>query len=140
MLSFIAHDGVFRFLQHMELIVDECSTQKCMHVVTPPPGNMYLNVNGPLQIGGVYMDLDQVGIRREWQYKPVKTGFIGCVHNLTVNGKSPDLTQPSDSYNFVSECPADSAALIVGFNTKFWMIIIACLFILGSKCIFSSVE
>lgn len=61
-----------------------------------PPFNEYLNVNTPLQIGGIYEDhLDANHYR--WKYIPTKKSFDGCIRNLVHNSKIYDLGNPGHS-------------------------------------------
>lgn len=51
-----------------------------------PPFNEYLNVNAPLQIGGLYVEqFDPT--HYHWQFMPVGKGFDGCIKNVFHNSK-----------------------------------------------------
>ncbi|XP_023290813.1 neural-cadherin isoform X1 [Orussus abietinus] len=76
----------------------------CLAQGTIPPFNEYLNVNAPLQIGGLYaeqFDPDHY----KWKYMPIGKGFEGCIKNLFHNSKLYDLAHPGLSRNSVAGCP-----------------------------------
>lgn len=128
----------FRFLQNIQLIVDNCNTEKCLHLKPPRGANQYVNVNGPLQLGGTYMSLIDVGTRRQWIFKPATQAthnpFSGCIQNMTVNGNPLNLATPSLHENLRMQClTAPSPATIV-WNNKFLFTILICLVVLARKC------
>jgi len=58
-----------------------------------PPFNEYLDVNSPLQIGGVsHPSLDPAQFR--WDHVPHGKGFSGCIRNFVHNSKIYDLAEP----------------------------------------------
>lgn len=77
---------------------DRTSCEGRAHIV---PFNEFLNVNGPLQLGGV-------------KHSPLKgynwtahsqVGFNGCIKNVIHNSVMYDLGQPGDSRDSTSGCP-----------------------------------
>lgn len=73
--------------QSIELQVDNCRKSFCLSLTAPHGKNEYLNVNGPLQVGGAAVDLNEISKAMNWNHKPMATGFAGCISNLTFNGK-----------------------------------------------------
>lgn len=69
------------------MLVDNCKTPLCLSLTAPVAPNKYLNVNGPLQVGGTHMKLASVAVGMNWSYQPHDEGFVGCVRNLTFNGR-----------------------------------------------------
>lgn len=65
----------------------------------------YLNVqSGPLQVGGVAGDLQQLRLRFGWASIPEPIGFSGCIQNLTFNGRAYDLATPALARNATASC------------------------------------
>jgi len=88
--------------QNVRLVVDFCKSadvaeledgtppefddSSCQAHDTVPPFNEYLNVNAPLQLGGLYVEqFDPT--HYHWQYMPVGKGFDGCIKNVFHNSK-----------------------------------------------------
>nr|CAD7425766.1 unnamed protein product [Timema monikensis] len=71
---------------------------------TMPPFNEYLNVNTPLQIGGVHLEQFDPNMYH-WQFIPVGKGFDGCIKNVFHNSKLYDLGAPGLSRASVAGCP-----------------------------------
>ncbi|XP_037905049.1 neural-cadherin isoform X5 [Hermetia illucens] len=69
-----------------------------------PPFNEYLNVNAPLQIGGLYREQFDQSLYY-WHFAPTAKGFDGCIRNLVHNSKLYDLAHPGLSRNSVAGCP-----------------------------------
>lgn len=69
-----------------------------------PPFNEYLNVNSPLQIGGLYREQFDPTLFK-WQFVPNGKGFDGCIKNLIHNSKLYDLAHPGLSRNSMAGCP-----------------------------------
>ncbi|XP_070067866.1 neural-cadherin isoform X7 [Drosophila takahashii] len=69
-----------------------------------PPFNEYLNVNAPLQVGGLYREQFDQSLYN-WHYMPTAKGFDGCIRNLVHNSKLYDLAHPGLSRNSVAGCP-----------------------------------
>lgn len=108
------------FSQVVKLIVDYCKSANitevddgsspnindasCQAQGVVPPFNEYLNVNAPLQIGGLYVEQFEPD-QYKWKYMPVGKGFDGCIKNLFHNSKLYDLAHPGLSRNSVAGCP-----------------------------------
>lgn len=103
--------------------------------VSPVVGsNENLNVNGPLQVGGTYMDLGQVSSHRNWVHKPFGRGFVGCIQNFTLNGQLYNLGVPSDASNADPGCSkVIQEGIVLGFDWMFYIPIVLCLGILARK-------
>uniref|UniRef100_A0A6B2E6C1 Putative cadherin egf lag seven-pass g-type receptor n=1 Tax=Phlebotomus kandelakii TaxID=1109342 RepID=A0A6B2E6C1_9DIPT len=69
-----------------------------------PPFNEYLNVNAPLQVGGLYREPFDASLYH-WHYMPVGKGFDGCIRNLVHNSKLYDFAHPGLSRNSLTGCP-----------------------------------
>ncbi|XP_017854374.1 neural-cadherin isoform X5 [Drosophila busckii] len=69
-----------------------------------PAFNEYLNVNAPLQVGGLYRETFEQSLYM-WHYMPTAKGFDGCIRNLVHNSKLYDLAHPGLSRNSVAGCP-----------------------------------
>ena len=68
-----------------------------------PPFNEYLDVNTPLQIGGMsHASLDPAPFR--WSHVPHGKGFNGCVRNVVHNSKIYDLADPGLSQGSQPGC------------------------------------
>jgi hypothetical protein len=59
----------------------------CMSLTPPEGPNEFLNVNGPLQVGGTSKPLGNLASQMGWRFVPTARGFIGCISNFTFNGK-----------------------------------------------------
>ena len=59
----------------------------CLSLTIPQGPNEFLNVNGPLQVGGTMMDLNAIATSMNWTKRPKTQGFVGCIRNFTVNDK-----------------------------------------------------
>ena len=58
-----------------------------------PQFNEYLNVNTPLQIGG--MAAEQFDpLKYNWGHTPMGKPFDGCIRNIVHNSKLYDLAEP----------------------------------------------
>ncbi|RZF43960.1 hypothetical protein LSTR_LSTR006768 [Laodelphax striatellus] len=102
----------------IELRVDNCRRQNCLKLTTPVGPNQFLNVNGPLQIGGTHFDLQLLGSQTNWTYKPQDVAFDGCVQNFTFNRKLYNLGMPSLSKNIDVGCNRGMAvAVTFGIDT-----------------------
>ncbi|KAL0123655.1 hypothetical protein PUN28_005875 [Cardiocondyla obscurior] len=111
---------IFWNTETVKLIIDYCKSAEiseledgsppefndtsCQATGTIPPFNEYLNVNAPLQIGGLYVEqFDPTHYK--WKHMPVGKGFDGCIKNLFHNSKLYDLAHPGLSRNSVAGCP-----------------------------------
>ncbi|XP_043475146.1 neural-cadherin isoform X3 [Leptopilina heterotoma] len=82
----------------------EFNDTSCQATGIVPPFNEYLNVNSPLQLGGLYyetFDPDQF----KWKHIWAGTNFDGCIKNLFHNSKLYDLAHPGLSRNSEAGCP-----------------------------------
>lgn len=84
--------------------VPEFDDSSCQAQGTIPPFNEYLNVNTPLQLGGLYVEQFDPA-HYHWKYMPVGKGFDGCLKNLVHNSKLYDLAHPALFRNSVPGCP-----------------------------------
>lgn len=66
--------------------------------------NEYLNVNGPLQLGGITADLQKIRLALNWDSIPTDVGFSGCIQNVTFNGMTYDLVAPGFYKNATPSC------------------------------------
>ena len=92
-----------RFIQ---LRLDGCNDGQpyCTATSSLVGSNEYLNVNGPLQIGGVTADLKALRRPLNWDFIPTDIGFSGCIQNLTFNGLTYDLHNPGFFKNATPSC------------------------------------
>ncbi len=114
--------------------VDSCNLPSCLSLSPPIGLNEYLNVNGPLQLGGSFVDLKAIAATRNWTHKPLSNGFNGCIRNLTFNGHLYNLGAPSLSRNVDFSCTHGTAvAVSFGIDASFLIAIFVCLAVLLSK-------
>lgn len=114
--------------------VDSCNLPSCLGLRPPIGPNEYLNVNGPLQLGGSFVDLSTISATRNWTHKPFTNGFNGCIRNLTFNGRLYNLGSPSYSHNADFSCTHGTAiAVSFGIDASFLIAIFVCLAVLLSK-------
>lgn len=106
-----------------------------MKLAAPIGSNHLLNINGPLQVGGTYMDLKQLAEHRMWMHKPVAfRGFSGCVSNFTVNGYLYNLGMPSVAQEADLSCSAITPlGITFGFDWSFIIAILICLAVMTSE-------
>ena len=115
---------------------NQCFVQITMHDET----SHYLNVNGPMQVGGVSFGpsgFSQLSRLLSFDRKelPAGDGFTGCVRNLTFNGGAGfsdflyDLGDPADGESFEPGCNEEfvQAVVALGINTHFLIAILVCL-------------
>ncbi|KAG1685476.1 Neural-cadherin [Nymphon striatum] len=67
-----------------------------------PPFNEYLNLNGPLQLGGVAHE----PLSYKWKYRHTRTRFNGCIKDVIHNSRLYDLASPGRSVDSQIGCPA----------------------------------
>lgn len=70
--------------------VDGCTKLQCLSLRAPQGPNEYLNVNGPLQVGGSAVKLSSLARAFNWTHKPTDQGYSGCVRNFTYNQRVSD--------------------------------------------------
>ncbi|KAK0172407.1 hypothetical protein PV328_005726 [Microctonus aethiopoides] len=111
---------IFWTTETVKLIVDFCKSAEiselddgtlptfddttCQAQGIVPPFNEYLNVNAPLQVGGLYAEHFDPN-QYKWKARPIGKGFEGCIRNLFHNSKLYDLAHPGLSRNSVAGCP-----------------------------------
>ncbi|XP_043210951.1 neural-cadherin-like isoform X4 [Amphibalanus amphitrite] len=111
---------VFWDRERVRLLVDLCAAAQvvenddglepvfqdgtCAARGTIPPFNEYLNVNAPLQLGGVaHSTFAQPAYG--WDHKPNGKPFDGCIRNLVVNSEMYDLSNPGLNRHSYPGCP-----------------------------------
>nr|CAD7447516.1 unnamed protein product [Timema bartmani] len=115
----------------IELKVDNCQMSSCLALTTPQGPNEFLNVNGPVQLGGTTIDLLSLSKLMNWTHVPTSEGFSGCIRNLTFNEKTYNLGYPSDSKNVNPGCTMEMAkAVSFGIDSNFLVAILVCVAIL----------
>lgn len=72
--------------QAIEMKIDNCGISACMGLTAPLGLNEFLNVNGPMQVGGTLSNLKHLSHNLGWNYTPTEKGFVGCIRNMTFNG------------------------------------------------------
>ncbi|RWS20029.1 Neural-cadherin-like protein, partial [Leptotrombidium deliense] len=132
------HDGEWHKLdiywnkEYVRLMVDNCQgaemddrdppridRSRCENGTQIPPFNEFLNVNGPLQLGGVVplpkneLSLD---LCFGWRYTHTKTGFVGCIKNFIHNSFMYDLGSPGSHKFSTSGCEATELNLVSSRN------------------------
>ena len=110
---------IFWDRETVRMVVDYCTTatvvehedgspiefddSTCQTTGRIPAFNEYLNVNTPLQIGGMAVEqFDPVQYR--WSHTPVGKPFDGCIRNVKHNSKLYDLAEPGLSRNSIPGC------------------------------------
>lgn len=111
---------LFWDMENVRMVVDYCKSAEisegddgmspeiddssCQAKSKVKPFNEYLNVNTPLQIGGLYREKFDY-IHPRWQFLPIGEFFDGCVRNIKHNGQYIDLAHPGLSKNTSPNCP-----------------------------------
>ncbi|KAE8744365.1 hypothetical protein FOCC_FOCC009018 [Frankliniella occidentalis] len=115
----------------IEMKVDSCQTLSCLALRAPQGPNEFLNVNGPLQVGGSAVNLGSLARAFNWTHKPMDLGYSGCVRNFTFNHKTYNLGMPSLAKNADPGCNTGMAkAVSFGIDTNFLVAILVCIAIL----------
>ncbi|XP_014469556.1 PREDICTED: DE-cadherin isoform X2 [Dinoponera quadriceps] len=119
----------------IELKVDNCAISACLSLTAPVNGphgtNEFLNVNGPMQIGGTLSNLAYLASKLGWDHTPTERGFVGCIRNMSINGNTYNLGMPSISKNADPGCNHGMAkAVSFGIDTNFLVAILVCVAIL----------
>ena len=81
--------------------IDDSSCQAQSKIM---PFNEFLNLNTPLQIGGLYKEKYDYN-NPKWQFSPIGEFFDGCIKNIKHNGVFLDLAHPGLSKNTAPNCP-----------------------------------
>jgi len=80
-------------MEHEDGTPTEFDDSGCQVEGKVPPFNEYLNVNTPLQIGG--MAAEQFDPQQyRWSHTPLGKPFDGCIRNVVHNSKLYDLAEP----------------------------------------------
>ncbi|XP_055930136.1 neural-cadherin-like isoform X4 [Argiope bruennichi] len=111
---------IFWDRETIRLVIDNCQKAKiedsdppkinrsrCETKSNIPPFNEFLNVNTPLQLGGVH---HQYLTDYRWQHQHTREGFEGCIKNVIHNSEMYDLGNPGSSAASSPGCkPAEDA-------------------------------
>lgn len=93
--------------------------------------NEYLNVNGPLQLGGVTADLPKLRLALNWESMPTDIGFSGCIQNLTFNSQTYNLYAPGYFKNATSSCAGMTLPVATsGIGMELIIALIVCFLVL----------
>ncbi|KPL94053.1 neural-cadherin-like protein [Sarcoptes scabiei] len=122
------HDGewhridIFWTKETARILVDNCAgirfndddllrvdRSRCENITQIVGFNEFLNVNSPLQVGGVYQKPSSSGIspllaNANYYNLPTKMGFNGCLRNLIHNSQMYDLGSPGSYSNSEPGC------------------------------------
>nr|XP_046911229.1 neural-cadherin-like isoform X3 [Dermatophagoides farinae] len=122
------HDGewhridIFWTKETARILVDNCAgirfndddlmrvdRSRCENITQIVGFNEFLNVNSPLQVGGLYQKLSSAGIspllaNANYFNLPTKIGFNGCIRNLIHNSVMYDLGSPGSYSNSEPGC------------------------------------
>ena len=80
-------------MEHEDGTPTEFDDSACQVTGRIPPFNEYLNVNTPLQIGGMAAEqFDPLDYK--WSHTPLGKPFDGCIRNIVHNSKLYDLAEP----------------------------------------------
>ncbi|CAL8115153.1 unnamed protein product [Orchesella dallaii] len=117
--------------------IDECLKNEaaCYTANIPPVGtNTQLNVNGPLQIGGLSFKPTFLQSINRWTEVPTSHFFTGCIANVTFNGNFYNLGEPSYAYNMnVTGCDSELYKLELtnlGVDWNFIIVILVSILVL----------
>lgn len=108
---------IFWTREDVRMMVDNCRDAKFEEDTERPSANRsmceqranikqfneFLNVNSPLQLGGIF-NRDISGHFPNWRNKHTRKGFKGCIRNLVHNSRTYDLGSPGGSLDSVSGC------------------------------------
>ena len=123
-----AHDLEISWNQRsVQMRLGQCSDGQpyCSASSSLVGSNEYLNVNGPLQVGGITADLQKLRLALKWDYIPTDIGYSGCIQNLTFNGLTYNLYDPGFFKNATPSCAG--VVLPVQTGAFGWELIIAIL-------------
>lgn len=112
----------------IQLIVDECGSS-CLKWQSLPMQKGLLNVNGPLQIGGLTHSFSDEEFRLiSDQSAPSSKGFIGCIKNFKHNNYLYNLGKPSDHGPSINiNCNWGYAeAVVFGIDSNFLVAVLLC--------------
>lgn len=119
------HDGEWHRLdlywdrETVRIVVDHCQgahvddrdppridRSRCENQTAIPPFSEFLNVNAPLQVGGMKTLAEPLDVYFNWRYQPTTAGFSGCIKNLIHNSVMYDLGSPGSYSNSLPGCQA----------------------------------
>ena len=80
-------------MEHEDGTPTEFNDKTCQVKGRVPPFNEYLNVNTPLQVGGL-MAQQFDPLKYRWSHTPMGKPFEGCIKNIIHNSKLYDLAEP----------------------------------------------
>ncbi|KAJ8951930.1 hypothetical protein NQ318_013596 [Aromia moschata] len=114
----------------VQIEVDDCKSQCTVWKAMDRRG--LLNVNGPLQLGGMRYKFNEEQFKSIWGHlPPTHIGFSGCIRNLTYNGFYYNLGAPSDQYHAYPDCNYGvMQAVTFGIDSNFLVAILVCVAIL----------
>uniref|UniRef100_A0A1B0FLR7 Neural-cadherin 2 n=1 Tax=Glossina morsitans morsitans TaxID=37546 RepID=A0A1B0FLR7_GLOMM len=100
--------------------LSEFDDSSCQSGGVIPPFNEALNLNTPLQLGGLYRQhFDQTLFR--WQYAFSSKGFDGCIRNVVHNSEHYDLAFPAMARNSYPGCPqTDEVCMKTEHTSRCW--------------------
>lgn len=109
---------IFWTREEMRMMIDHCKLARfdedserptmnrstCEHKQTLKQFSEFLNLNAPLQLGGVFhRDIEQF-FSPWWRHKHTRERFKGCIRNLVHNSRTYDLGSPGGAVDSVSGC------------------------------------
>lgn len=112
------HIDIFWNREEVRMMVDNCRDARfdedterpsmnrstCEHRASIRPFSEFLNVNSPLQIGGVFhREIDKF-FSHHWKHRHTREGFKGCIRNFIHNSRTYDLGSPGGSVDSSSGC------------------------------------
>ncbi|XP_049885544.1 DE-cadherin [Pectinophora gossypiella] len=115
----------------IEMFVDRCKLTTCMSLAAPTGTKEFLNINGPLQVGGANINLKELAKDFQWRHVPNDQPLVGCVTNFTYNDFTYNLGEPSMFKNIDTTCQRSMyTAVTFGIDTNFLVAILVCIAIL----------
>ncbi|XP_045482485.1 DE-cadherin [Harmonia axyridis] len=128
------NDGASHYIEitydkkEVQLMVDKCGSN-CLKWQSLPLQQGLLNVNGPLQIGGMkrYYNDEEFRIISD-QAAPTSRGFMGCIRDFTYNGFLYNLGEPADHGSAIHiNCNYSFAeAVVFGIDSNFLVAVLVC--------------
>lgn len=109
---------IFWTREDIRMMIDHCTEAKynetgdfpiadrsnCESKAMIKPFSEFLNLNSPLQVGGVFHREVDNYFAPHWRHKHIRDGFRGCIRNLIHNSRIYDLGSPGGSYDSRSGC------------------------------------
>lgn len=111
------HVDIFWTREDIRMVIDHCRDAKFDEDSEHPVNNRsmcesqaalkqfseFLNVNTPLQIGGVF-HRDLVNFFPSWKHRHTREGFKGCISNFVHNSRLYDLGSPGGFTDSTADC------------------------------------